>query len=319
MASRSILTAFSLCTLLVASSATSLAAAQDVEPVRLNRTIETLAAGEAAFGIFSTDGSPKNARSLARSDLDFILIDMEHGPFDVETLQAFLLGMTDKRAILENGNLQPSVTPIVRIPSNGREQLQFLAKQVLDVGVFGVMFPYVNNREEAELAVRASRFPQKRGAPDFEPRGLRGVSPSNAVWYWGISGSEYLERADVWPLDDRGEILTVIQIETREAVDNIEEILSVPGIGAIFIGPNDLSADLGFPGNREAPEVEEAFQRVLRACLDHNIPVGLTTNASTVEERIRQGFRFVTVGGDGGINTGGADALQRGRAAAGRD
>lgn len=286
--------------------------------VRLNRTIDTLSQGKPVFGIFSGDRSLDNARALARSDLDYVIIDMEHGPFDTETLRTFLLGMIDRRQILTKANLQPNVTPIVRIAANGREQLQFLAKQVLDVGAFGVMFPYVNNRAEAENAVRAARYPQKKGVPDAEPMGLRGHAPGNAVWYWGLTPAEYTDRADVWPLDPNGEVLSVIQIETAEAVRNVEEILSVPGISAIFIGPSDLSCSLGYCGNPEVPEVEEAIQRVLKACLARKIPVGLTTGADSVEKRIRQGFSFVTVGGDGGISPGTATALQKGRAAAGR-
>jgi len=293
------------------------ATSQQPKTDRLNRTIELLQQEKATFGIFSKDRSLDNARELARSSLDFIIIDMEHGPFDTETLRNFLLGMVDKRAILEKGGLQPNVTPIVRIPSNGGEQLQFLAKQVLDLGAFGVMFPYVCNKEEALNAVRSARYPQRKGAADMEPAGIRGNAPGNAVWYWGVS--DYTDRADLWPLDPRGELIVMIQIETREGVKNIEEILSVPGIGTIFIGPNDLSMSLGHPNDLSNPEVEAAVQVVLKACQAHNVPCGiLTTGPADVEKRIREGFRVVTVGLDGGITASGAAALQRGRAAAGR-
>jgi 4-hydroxy-2-oxoheptanedioate aldolase len=292
------------------------APAQPKPPAHLNRTIELLEQGKAVFGVFSKDRSLDNARELARSELDFILIDMEHGPFDTETLRSFLLGMTDKRAILDKGSLQPSVTPIGRVPSNGREQLQFLAKQVLDVGAFGVMYPYVSTRDEALNAVRATRYPQRKGAPDMEPVGLRGNAPGNAVWYWGVT--DYIDRADVWPLDPRGDLLAIIQIETPEGVKNVEEILSVPGIGAIFVGPADLSMSLGHPNDLAAPAVESAIQTVLRACRARNIPCGITTGPADVERRIREGFRIVTVGLDAGITPSGAAALARGRAAAGR-
>ena len=283
---------------------------------RLNHTIAVLEDGGAAFGIFSGDRSASNARRLARSDLDYVFIDMEHGPYSAESLQQFLFAMTDKAAIAKSGKLTMNTTPIVRLPINGREGNQFLAKQVLDLGVFGVMFPMINNREEAEFAIASTRFPQARGAKDFEPAGLRGRAPGNAVWYWGTSYSDYLAKADVWPLDPQGEILAVIQIESPEAVKNIEEIITTPGVGAIFIGPSDLSANYGLP--QSDPEVEGAIQTVLKACLKHNIACGLTTNARNVEERTRQGFRFVTVGGDGGITPGTAEALALGRKAAGR-
>ncbi len=292
------------------------AAAQPAAPqVRLNRTIELLAAGQSTFGIFSHDRSLENARSLARSGLDFVLIDMEHGPLDIETLRMFLLGMTDKRRILEKGNLQPDVTPIVRIAPNGRDQVSYMAKQVLDVGAMGVMFPYVNTAEEALAAVRSVRYPQRRGAPDAEPVGVRGSGAGNATWLWGVN--DYTQRADVWPLDPDGDLMAVIQIETVEAVQNVDAILAVPGISAIFVGPADLAMSLGVSGND--PELEAAIQRVLRAAKARNMPIGITTGAQNVEERIRQGFNFVTVAfGDGGITPGAATTLQRGRAAAGR-
>lgn len=285
--------------------------------VRLNRTIELLAAGQATFGIFSHDRSLVNARSLARSGLDFVFIDMEHGALDIETLQVFLLGMTDKSRIMQKGNLQPDVTPIVRIPVNGGDLATFVVKQVLDVGAMGVMFPYINNAEEALRAVRSVRYPQRRGSPDFEPQGIRGSGAGNASWLWGVS--DYSARADVWPLDPRGEIMAVIQIETAEAMRNLDAILDVPGISAIFVGPSDLGLSLGVSGPEGQAELEAAVQRVLRAAKARNLPIGITTGAGSVEQRIREGFNFVTVNfGDGGITPATATTLQRGRAAAGR-
>jgi len=281
--------------------------------VRLNRTIELLESGKPALGVLSFDYSLVNARSLASSDLDFIIIDMEHAPYDVERLQTFLLGMTDKRQIQEKGNLQMNVTPFVRVPATGGEQVLFQAKQVLDVGVFGVMYPSISTREEAEFAVRATRYPQQRGAADFEPEGLRGRNPTNAQWFWGIR--DYQQKADLWPLDPQGEVLAILQIETPEGVANAREIASVPGVGVIFIGPSDLTAAMGFP---PADDVEEAIQQVLRACLTTNVPCAITTSARDVEQRIRQGFRFVTVGADGGVSGGVTNALQLGRAAGAR-
>jgi 4-hydroxy-2-oxoheptanedioate aldolase len=287
------------------------AVAQD--GLRLNRAIELLESGEPAFGVLAFDYSLVSARTLASSDLDFVIIDMEHAPYDVERLQMFLLGMTDKRAIAEKGNLQPNVVPFVRVPATGPEDVLFQAKQVLDVGVFGVMYPSIGTREEAEHAVRATRYPQARGAPDFEPAGLRGRNPTNAMWLWGVR--DYMARADVWPLDPQGDLLAIIQIETAEGVENVEEIVSVPGVGVIFIGPSDLTASMGFP---PGDEVEAAIQRVLAACIAADVPCAITTSAGSVEQRIREGFRFVTVGTDGGISGGVSEALERGRTAGGR-
>lgn len=288
--------------------------AQESGP-RLNKAIELLENDEPAFGLLSFDYSLNNARSLSRSGLDFIIIDMEHAPFDVERIREFLLGMTDKRAILEKGSLQPNVVPFVRIPAIGSEDVLSQVKQALDVGAYGVMFPSVNNAAEAEMAIRASRYPQLKGAEDFEPAGLRGRNPSNAVWYWGIR--DYHAKADLWPLDPKGELLAIIQIETPEGVENIEEIISVPGTGVIFIGPSDLSTAMGF-ASAAAPEVEAAIQTVLGSCLAHDVPCAITTSSGSVEQRLQEGFRFVTVGLDGGLSTRTQDALDRGRNASGR-
>lgn len=302
----------SLIAALLALWAGSLAA----QPLRLNKAIELLESQQPAFGILAFDYSLNNARSLARSGLDFVIIDMEHAPFDVESLRSFLLGMTDKRALLEKGSLQPDVVPIVRIPATGQEDLLAQAKQVLDVGAFGVMYPSISTAGQARMAVSATRYPQLNDAPDYEPRGLRGMNPSNAVWYWGVN--DYRQRADVWPLDPVGELLAIIQIETREGVENIDEILAVPGIGVIFIGPADLSADMGYASS-SVPQVESAIQRVLAACLEHDVPCAITTSQNSVAERLEQGFRFVTVGLDGGLSGRTSEALRRGRQAAGRD
>ena len=284
--------------------------------VRINKLIEMFENDEPAFGLLSFDYSLNNARSMAASGLDFILIDMEHAPFDIERLREFLLGMTNKRSIMQKGNLQPDVTPLVRIPAaGGAEELIAQAKQVLDVGVFGIAFPAIHTREQAELAVRSTRYPQYNGAEDYEPQGLRGRNPSNAAWYWGIP--DYHAKADVWPLDAQGELLAVLFIESPEGVANIDEIISVPGVGGIFIGPSDLSTSMGYT-SPAAAEVEAAIQTVLSACLNNDVPCAITTGQGSVEQRVEQGFRFVTVGADGGLSAGSSEALRRGRAAAGQ-
>ena len=291
--------------------------ASTVQAQRLNKLIELIENDQPAFGVLSFDYSLNNARSMATSGLDFVFIDMEHAPFDVERLREFLLGMTNKRSILEKGSLQPDVVPFVRIPAaGGAEELIAQAKQVLDIGVFGIFFPAVHTREQAELAVKATRYPQYNNAPDYEPAGLRGRNPSNAVWYWGIN--DYHAKADVWPLDPEGELLAMMFIESAEGAENIDEIITVPGLGAIFIGPSDLSTSMGY-ASPAAPQVEEAIQRVLRACLDNDVPCAITTGPSSVQQRIEEGFSFVTVGADGGLNSGAANALRLGREAAGRD
>ena len=290
-----------------------------VEYVHMNRTVETLEAGHPVFGLFSGDFSLTNARALARSDLDFVFIDMEHTPFDVGELRAYLLGMQDKRRMIEKGNAQMDVTPLVRIPMNGKENLQFLVKQVLDAGAFGVVFPFVSTAEQTRSAVASMRYPAPRGDAAPEPRGERGASPGIASWVWGVS--DYFQRADAWPLDPDGDLLAVIQIETVEGVENIEEIAAVPGVGAIFVGPSDLSINYGIPGQREHPDMQAALARVLAACKTNDVPCGLTTGVDSVEGYLDEGWSFVTIGywNDAGISPSPAQALSKGRARAGRD
>ena len=151
----------------------------------------------------------------------------------------------------------------------------------------------------------------------MEPRGLRGFEPFHpGMWYWGMGREDYYRLADVWPLDPQGEILVVLQIETGQGVENIEEIVSVPGVGAVLVGSWDLSTSLGVPGEVNGPEVGRSVQAVLKACLARNIPVGAT--AGQVEERLEEGFRFLTVGSDVGLTAGAAANLERARKASGR-
>ncbi len=283
---------------------------------RLNRTIETLEKGLPTFGLFTANHSLQNAQALAESDLDFLFIDMEHAPIDMETFRMFLLGMLNPVRIAETGSTQMNVTPLVRLPQYGHEQLKFMVKQVLDLGAFGIVFPFISNAAEAESAVRAMRYPPAVGDPQPEPRGGRGSSPGNATWFWGTRN--YRNLADTWPLDPQGELLAVMQIETREGVENIEEILNVGGVGAIFVGPADLGLSYGVPGNH--PDMVNAIRTVVEACKRHGVPCGITTGAGSVVQRLDEGFTFVTIGywNDAGISTGPGEALRIAREHAGR-
>lgn len=298
----------------------ALAISQPVEAQkesRLNRTIQTLAEGEPVFGVFSGDFSLLNARAIVRSGIDFVFIDMEHNAWDAETMREFLYFMTDKEEIASSGSVQMAVTPIVRVPQNGREMQQLFSKQALDIGAFGILFPFVNNREEALNAVSSMRYPRPLGSPSSEPWGTRGRY-GGVGWFWGLSTADYFELADVWPLNPRGELLAVLQIETLEGAKNIEEIITVPGVGAIFVGPLDLATQMGYGDRTDHPEVESAIQTILQSCLNHDIPCGLTTTPADIALRTQQGFRFITVGGDMGLPSATMEALRIGRQTSGR-
>jgi len=146
------------------------------------------------------------------------------------------------------------------------------------------------------FAVQAARYTQARGVPDERPEGQRGWWPGTAPRYWGLSGSEYFEAADVWPLDPDGNVLVMAIIEEPLAIKNLRDILKqCKGIGAVWAGPGDLSVAMGLKGQTTHPEVEEAVLKILATCKESNVPCmfGATT-PQDVEKRMNQGFRIIT-------------------------
>ncbi len=261
--------------------------------VRINAAIDKLAKGKSLAGAIMYDFSLYAAAQFSSSDLDFMIIDMEHRGLDFERLETFLLGTTNKAEIAKQGNLQVRVPPIVRIPTYGRAPNEAIVKQVLDMGAFGIMFPAIENKQQALEAVSAARYPQLKGSKYPNPVGRRGNGNMPAAWFWGLSRPEYSRRADIWPANPDGEILLFLQVETVEGVKNINEILSVPGIGVLFVGPNDLSWSLGVA--QGSPEHEEAVQVVLDACRARNIPAAITVTEADVVKRLKQGFRIASL------------------------
>src|SRR6185503_700294 len=147
--------------------------------------------------------------------------------------------------------------------------------------------------EQAALAVRSMRYPQLKGSPRMEPAGIRGYGPAGAAWIWGLSPADYERHADLWPLNPDGDLLATIMIESVEGLKRLDEIASVPGVGALFLGAGaDLSRSMGVTQN--APEVEAAFQQVLRACKAHKVACAITANsANDVVRRVREGWSII--------------------------
>lgn len=283
-------------------------------PLHLNRMVERLAAGEVVFGVSNEDLSLENARALATADLDWVYIDFEHAPMDFASLRTFLVGMNDKAAAVKKGHVQPNVTPLARFAPYSREGSEWATKQGLDQGLMGAIFNSTATPEQALHSVRSMRYPQRAGAPYPRPAGLRGSGPDNALWFWGVPLAEYMQRADLWPLNPRGDLIAIMMIETAEGLRNVDEIAAVPGVGGFYIGPSDLSNSLGVaPGS---PETEAAIQTVLRACLAHDVPCGITASAADMPRRVKEGFRILGAGAIGGGLSAPADAaLRAGRAA----
>ncbi len=265
--------------------------------VRLNKVIDLLEQDKVVFssGTIMVD-SMDDITYVADADYDFIILETEHQGFGFDSLRTSLQYLLNRKRILEKGNLQPDVVPFVRIPPNARESgvNQWVIKQTLDTGVYGLVCPHLNTVEEAQALVVAARYPQVPGVPDFEPEGQRGWWTRLAARYWGLTAQEYYDIADLWPLDPDGEILLMAIVEEAEGVRNIRDILrEVKGIGAIWAGPGDMSVSMGKRGNSSDPDVQEGLLRVLEACKEFNVPCATGATAADVEMRIEQGFRII--------------------------
>lgn len=260
---------------------------------RLNGIIRAWEQGRPALASFA-NADRQSALEFSVAPYDGIVFEMEHNPWDVIALQDALQYLLNRRQIYEAGSLAPALTPIVRIPPNGEEKNQWLAKQALDRGAYGIVWPHVSNAEQAYNAVASCRYPRQKTAPLYEPVGVRGDGPTAACRYWGLNQQDYYARADVWPLNPRGEILVFLMIEDQQGIANLDDVLRVPGIGCVLIGEGDLSQELGFPRQYEHPVVKEAMAQIVETCKKRNVPVGhphVTTK--NVESVLQQGYRFL--------------------------
>ena len=261
---------------------------------RLNGVIGALEKGLPTITSFSP-ADIVSAIAFSSSSYDGIVFEMEHNPWDSRALRDSLQYMLNRRQIANAGSVAPAVTPMVRIPTNGAEKGQWHAKQALDLGVFGIVWPHISTVDEAYNAIAACRYPRLSSEPLYEPQGIRGDGPTQAMRYWGLSQQEYYAKADVWPLAPDGEIFVILMMEDTKGIANLPDILSnVPGIGAILIGEGDLSQELGRPRQYEHPVVLEAMAEVVRVCKEHDVPVGHPhVNASNAERILGEGYRFL--------------------------
>ena len=261
---------------------------------RLNGVIRALEAGRPAFTCFSVP-EVDSAYAMQSTKFDGVVWEMEHNPWDGRALRDAMQYLLNRAQIVKAGNVAPAVTPMVRIPVNGVEKAQWQAKQALDLGCYGIVFPHISTVEEAYNAVAACRYPRLKTAPNFEPQGIRGDGPHGAVRYWGLTQQEYYAKADVWPLDPNGEIFAILQIEDMRGVENLDAMLKeVKGIGAILIGEGDLGQELGIPRQYENPKLLEQMKRVVDTCKKHNVVVGHPhVEAGNCERILSEGYRFL--------------------------
>jgi len=226
-------------------------------------------AGERLLGVGAMLGSSMIVELIGKTGFDWVWIDYEHG-----------VGGTNDMLTMCQAAAIHKLPAIVRLPAN---DLQY-HKQALDFGAAGVMVPYVNTAEEAAHAARCTKF---------SPKGLRGVAQSTRAAQFALNFAEYLDEAD-------DNVLTIVQIETPEAVDNVDEIAAVEGVDVLFVGPLDLSVSMGIPRQFDHPDFIAALDRVLGACKAHNkVPGILTPTHELAENWTKKGFAFLVVGADG--------------------
>jgi len=263
--------------------------------LRYSKVIELLEQDKPVFcsGLV-WNGNLDDLTFISDSEYDMVIIEMEHQGFSFNDLRVSLQFLLNRRRLANKGDVQADLVPLVRIPPNLRERNQWVIKQALDTGVYGLVLPHLNNVEEAQAAVIAARYPQVPGVADFEPQGERGWWARIAPRYWGLTAQEYYDAADLWPLDPNGNMLLMGIVEEPEGVRNIRDILrEVKGIGAIWAGPGDMSVAMGHRGNAGHPDVQENLLRILAACREAGVPCATGATASEVPMRLEQGFRII--------------------------
>ena len=239
--------------------------------------------GATTFGVWLSVPSPVSAEVAGRVGYDYVCVDTQHGATDY----AGALGMLQAVALGES-------SPVVRVPWNEPG----IIGKVLDAGAEGVIVPMVNSRAEAEAVVRACRY---------APVGSRSFGPTVV----GMRQRSYVQ----WAIDN---VAVIPMIETVEALSNLDEILSTPGVDAIYVGPADLSLSLGLPpgNNDDRAEFTDALGAIVAACGRAGVVPGIHASGDLAERRMEQGFRMITVGADlVALRTGLADDLSTARGA----
>jgi 4-hydroxy-2-oxoheptanedioate aldolase len=236
--------------------------------VRANTLRSIWSRGEAVVNGWLAIPSAFSAEVMAHQGFDSLTVDMQHGVVDYQVAVTMLQAISTT-----------PVVPLARVPWNDPARLM----KILDAGVYGVICPMVNTREEAQALVGACRYP---------PRGFRSWGPVRASLY---AGADYGDRAN-------DELVVMPMIETAEALKNLDDILSVPGVDAVYVGPSDLSLALGCKPRLDQtdPPVVEAQREILRACKRHGVIAGIhNATAAYALRMIEEGYQFVTLASDG--------------------
>ncbi|TKW65949.1 MAG: 4-hydroxy-2-oxo-heptane-1,7-dioate aldolase [Paracoccus denitrificans] len=244
-------------------------------PAPKNHFKQRLLAGETQLGLWMSLASPITAEALSLLGFDWLLFDTEHAPVEIAQLQALL---------------QAAAVGSAHCAARPAWNDKVLIKRVLDVGAQTLLVPFVQNAEEAAAAVAATRYP---------PGGIRGVAGGTRASRYGTE-PDYLMTANA-------EICTIVQIETRAALAQIEAICAVDGVDGVFIGPSDLSASLGHLGNPSAPQVQDQLRLAAEKVIACGKSPGILATTVTDAKRYREmGYRFIACGVDLGLLAGAA-------------
>lgn len=227
-----------------------------------------LEAGKVCFGTWVSFTDPCLTELLGGSGFDFLLMDPEHSPMNIETIQLNIMATKGSDTV-----------PIIRMAWNDPVLIKF----VLDAGAGGVLAPMVCSADEARRAVAACKYP---------PAGIRGFGPRRPSNYSRIAAEEYIKRANE-------DLVILVQIEHIKGVENIKEILAVPGLCGIFIGANDLSGSMGLLGQPGHPKVVNAIDTILAEAKKAGIPAGLCLPApEEAQDWVNRGVQFMTLSED---------------------
>lgn len=224
--------------------------------------------------IWCVSGSADVTEMVAMQNPDLVVIDCEH------TAQNTMDAMVNQiRAVQAANNLTgQEVAPVVRLAHNDRT----LIKLALDAGAYSILLPMVNTAEEAKSAVESMRYP---------PKGQRGVAGSQRSSLFGLA-ADYFSEVE-------RQLALIVQIETQQAMDNLESIAGVDGVSCLFIGPNDLAASMGHLGNVEHPDVQEAIHKAMLRAKDCKMPIGVFCEGNVqAKGYLEAGFSWVAVGTD---------------------
>jgi len=238
----------------------------------INPLKQRLAEGQPILGYLASIPSVQLVQVMARSGVDWLMIDMEHAPIGIETAAAMIAATSGTPA-----------TPIVRVPG----PLSDLVKPVLDSGAFGVAFPQIATREEAQATVRAVRY---------APQGRRGYGPTYAGLRWGMPSLEYHKIAN-------DNVLNIVLIESLDGIEALDDILAVEGIDIVAVARGDLSENLGVAGQFDHPRLREVVVRAEAAILARKGVAlgGIAFSPDEAKAMIGRGYRFVVLGSDAGL------------------